>query len=186
MFCCSLPLNSSVGCTEFPPRISFLPILATRSADHDVRRSAVALGPLRVWSMPQYFRGIFHSCMGTSPMIFMSHLHLVWKLLSISKALDKWAVLLAVSTKPWVAPIDHLALESCHETWHTSSNNVSKHFYILKTPHMYVLWDLQIWLKIECKMGLFVSVERFNVWHTQRAGSGQFFSTKLSGYHIHT
>jgi hypothetical protein len=43
IICCSLPLNSSVGCTEFTPRILFLPNLATRCADHDVRRSAVAL-----------------------------------------------------------------------------------------------------------------------------------------------
>jgi hypothetical protein len=43
IICCSLPLNSSIGCTEFPPRILFLPIFSTRSTDHDVRRSAVAL-----------------------------------------------------------------------------------------------------------------------------------------------
>jgi hypothetical protein len=40
---------------------------------------------------------------------------------------------------------------------------------------MYVLWDLQIWLKIACKMGLYVSTEHFNVWHTQWVGSGIFF-----------
>ncbi len=137
--------------------------------------------PLRDGRMPQYFRGIFHSCMAMLSMIVMSHIHCVWKLLSTSKVLYKWAILLVVSVKPWVAPTDHLPLESCHKTWHKSSNNV---FYILKTHHMYVLCDLQIWLKIACKMGLFVSMECFNVWHTQRVDSGQFFSTKLSGYHV--
>ena len=69
----------------------------------------------------------------------------------------------AVSATPAVAPMTHLVLESCHKTQHTSFNNVLKHFYMLKTPHIYVLWDLQIWLKKACKMGLFVSVERFKV-----------------------
>jgi hypothetical protein len=51
---------------------------------------------------------------------------------------------------------------------------------------MHVLWLLKNGLKIACKMGHFVSVKRFNVWGTQRVGSGQFFPTKLSGNHIGT
>jgi hypothetical protein len=30
-------------------------------------------------------------------------------------------------------------------------------------PQMYVLWRLQIWLKLQCKMGHFVSEEQFNI-----------------------
>jgi hypothetical protein len=33
-------------------------------------------------------------------------------------------------------------------------------------------------------MGHFVSVEQVYVWRSQQVGSGQFFSTKLSGYHV--
>ncbi len=49
---------------------------------------------------------------------------------------------------------------------------------------MHVLSLLKIWLKIACKRGHFVSVERFNVRCSQRVGSGPFFSMKLSGYHV--
>jgi hypothetical protein len=50
--------------------------------------------------------------------------------------------------------------------------------------HVHVLWVLKNGLKTTFKMGHFVSVENFNVWRTHWVGSGQFFSTKLSGHHI--
>ena len=40
--------------------------------------------PLQDESMPQYFRGIFHSCMGTMAMLFTSVINLVWKLQDIA------------------------------------------------------------------------------------------------------
>ena len=43
--------------------------------------------------------------------------------------------------------------------------------------HMYVLLCLQVRLKITWKTGDSVSTEQFNVWCTQRVGSGQFFWT---------
>ena len=46
--------------------------------------------------MPQYFRGIFHSCMGTMDMLFTSVINLVWKLQDKAKQLEKWGVLLGL------------------------------------------------------------------------------------------
>ncbi len=46
---------------------------------------------------------------------------------------------------------------------------------MLIMPHMYVLWRLQIWLKLHVKWGHFVSEEQFKIWRTQRVGYGDFF-----------
>jgi hypothetical protein len=95
-------------------------------------------------------------------------------------------VLLAVSATPVVAPMTHLVSESGPKTLHPSFKQIYKQFDILKMIHMHVLCLLKNGLKKACKMGNFVSVKHFHVWGTQRVGSGQFFSTKLSGFHIDT
>jgi hypothetical protein len=56
-----------------------------------------------------------------------------------------------------MASTDHLALGSHPETLHTSFNNVYNEKCIIKKSHMHVLWRMQKWLKIACKMGLLLA-----------------------------
>jgi hypothetical protein len=52
-----------------------------------------------------------------------------------------------------MAPTDHYMLESLPKTLHTSFNNVYNKKCILKKSYMHVLWRMQKWLEIACKMG---------------------------------
>jgi hypothetical protein len=45
---------------------------------------------------------------------------------------------------------------------------------------MYVLWRLQKWLKLHVKQGILLARSN-SMLRTQRVGSAQFFSMKLSG-----
>jgi hypothetical protein len=66
----------------------------------------------------------------------------------------------------------HCRIVSFYEAFVTVFPNC---FYILKMPHMHVLWRLQVRLKIACKTGDSGRTEHFNIWHTQRVGYGHFF-----------
>jgi hypothetical protein len=51
----------------------------------EMRSTPKANHPIQDGSMPQYqyFRGSFHLCMGTMPMLFTPFINLVWKLQDI-------------------------------------------------------------------------------------------------------
>jgi hypothetical protein len=85
-----------------------------------------------------------------------------------------------------IASMTYLMSKSGPKTLQTSFKLIYKQFDILKMIHMHVLWLLKNGVKTACKMELFGSAEQFNVWCTQWAGSDQFFSVKLSGYHVVT
>ena len=56
-----------------------------------------------------------------------------------------------------MAPTDHLVLESHPEMLHASFNNMYNEKCILKNSHMHVLWRMQKWLEIACKMGFLLA-----------------------------
>ena len=65
-------------------------------------------GPLENGSMPLYFRGTFHSCMGTMPMHFTWQGLLVWTQQETTITLDNRGVLLAGVRHTMVASMAHL------------------------------------------------------------------------------
>ncbi len=82
--------------------------------------------PLQDESMPQYFRGIFHSCMGTMDMLFASVINLVWKLQDIANNLINGVFCQAVtslSVTPYVAPTAHFKLKPHPNTLQASSTH---------------------------------------------------------------
>jgi hypothetical protein len=84
---CSPPLNSYVVCTEFLHLILFPPFLRYPPGPWCPTLGSHS-GPFKDETMPQYFKGIFLKCMGTIPMIFMSHLLVAWILQYIVTARD--------------------------------------------------------------------------------------------------
>jgi hypothetical protein len=117
--------------------------------------------PFQYGSMLQYFRSrsIFHTCiLETLHMIFTSHsMHLIWKLLSIWKALDKckckWGVLvlLAMSTKPSLSSPNRPL-----SAWIMSQNLTYNFQPCIKTcMHYHYIWTKTI----ACKLGHLVSME---------------------------
>jgi hypothetical protein len=64
--------------------------------------------PLGNKSVPQYFRGTFHSCMGTMPMLFTCQGLLVWTQQETTITLDNRDVLLAGVRHTMVASMAHL------------------------------------------------------------------------------
>ena len=64
--------------------------------------------PLGNGSVPQYFSGIFHYCMGTLPMLFTWQGLLVWTQQETTIKLDSWGVLLAGVGHTMVASMAHL------------------------------------------------------------------------------
>jgi hypothetical protein len=56
-----------------------------------------------------------------------------------------------------MAPTDHFVLESLPETLHTSFINVYNEKCILKKSPMHVLWCMQNWLEIACKIGFLLT-----------------------------
>ena len=82
--------------------------------------------PLQDESMPQYFRGIFHSCMGTMAMLFTSVINLVWKLQDIANNQINGVFCQAVtplSVTPFIAPTAHFKLKPGPNTLQASSTH---------------------------------------------------------------
>ena len=93
--------------------------------------------------MPQYFRGIFHSCMGTMDMLFTSVINLVWKLQYIANNLDKWGVLLGgdvVVHHPFRSPNRPLQVETTSQYFAGIFNSYIGTRSILFRPHVHVVW----------------------------------------------
>ena len=98
--------------------------------------------PLQDESMPQYFRGIFHSCMGTMAMLFTSVINLIWKLQDIANNY-KWGVLLggdAVVCHPFHSPKRPLQVETRSQYFAGIFNSYIGTRSILFRPHVHVDW----------------------------------------------
>ncbi len=77
---------------------------------------------------------------------------------------------LGIQTMPWnFTYLFQLCIKTFFHTWNA--------------PSVCALMFAKM-AEIACKTRHFVSAKQFNVWHTQQVGSAQFFSKKLSGWHM--